>query len=168
MRASLSPPLQLATDLSRERSATLHKQAFRDVIALLYGWPPFHLPVTCACGNSFTVQYALSCPKGGFPSIRHNEVRNLTANLLTVTCSGVATEPILQPVSSERLRGACANTHDGACLDIVGNGFWNGTFERAFFDVRLFNPIVPSNRRASVSATYRQHENLKNRQYLLL
>lgn len=179
VRVSLSPPLQLAMDLSREKGAsswltvlpleehgfTLHKQAFRDAIALRYGWPPLHLPATCACGNSFTVQHALSCPKGGFPSITHNEVRDLTANILTETCSGVATEPTLQPVSSERLRGACANTQDGACLDIVANGFWGGTFERAFFDVRVFNPIAPSNRHSSISATYRQHENLKKRQY---
>ena len=65
VRASLSPPLQLAMDLSREKGAsswltvlpleehgfTLHKQAFRDAIALRYGWPPLHLPATCACGN---------------------------------------------------------------------------------------------------------------------
>ena len=45
--------------------------------------------------------HALSCPKGGLPSIRHNEVRDLTATLLTEVCSQVATEPELQPVSQE-------------------------------------------------------------------
>ena len=31
----------------------------------------------------FSIAHSLSCPKGGFPSIRHNEIRDLTANLLT-------------------------------------------------------------------------------------
>ncbi len=33
------------------------------------------------------------------------------------------------------------------------------------FDVRVFNPYAPSNRNSSISATYRQHENLKKRHY---
>ena len=28
-----------------------------------------------------------SCPKGGFPSLKHNEIRDLIANLLTEICS---------------------------------------------------------------------------------
>ena len=57
------------------------------------------------------------------------------------TCSGVrvAVEPTLQPVhtTSEHLHGAsAANTQDAARLDIVANGFWGGTYERAFYDVR--------------------------------
>ena len=38
------------------------------------------------------------------------------------------------------LNGASANTDDGAWLDIAANGFWGGKFERAYFDVRVFNP----------------------------
>ena len=34
-------------------------------------------------------RHALSCPKGGFPSLRHNEVRDLTANLLSEVCNNV-------------------------------------------------------------------------------
>ena len=40
------------------------------------------------------------CPYGGFPIIRHNEVRDLTATLLTEVCHNVATEPALQPISA--------------------------------------------------------------------
>ena len=29
-------------------------------------------------------------------------------------------------------------------LDIVASGFWGGRFERAFFDIRVFNPYAPS------------------------
>ena len=171
--------MQLAMDLSKEKGAsswltalpleehgfTLHKQAFRDALSLRYGWLPLHVPSNCACGQSFSIQHVLSCPKGGYPSIRHNELRDITASLLTEICHGVAVEPSLQPVTSENFRNASANTQDGARLDIVANGFWGGTFERAFFDVRVFNPFAPSNRRPTISATYRQHENLKKRHY---
>ena len=45
------------------------------------------------------------------------------------------------------------------------DGFWRSSFERAFFDVRVFNPFAPSNRHSSLSASYRHHENLKKRDY---
>ena len=47
------------------------------------------------CGSKFSIEHALSCPKGGFPSIRHNEVRDLTATLLTDVCHDVKVEPDL-------------------------------------------------------------------------
>ena len=33
---------------------------------------------------------------------------------------------------------------DGARLDIVADGFWGGSRQRAFFDVRVFNPFAQS------------------------
>ena len=56
------------------------------------------------------------CPYGGFPIIRHNEVRDLTATLLTEVCHNVATEPALQPISAETFCNATANTVDDARL----------------------------------------------------
>ena len=73
--------------------------------------------------------------------------------------------PSLQPVTSESFDGASTNKYDGACLDIVAYGLWGSSFERTFFDVRVFNPLVPSNRRFPLSATYRNHEKEKKRQY---
>ena len=43
----------------------------------------------------------MCCPTGGFPTIRHNEVRDILADLLTEVCSDVAVEPQLAPVSGE-------------------------------------------------------------------
>ena len=60
---------------------------------------------------------------------------------------------------------ATANTQDGARLDIVADGFWGGSFERAFLDVRVFNPFAQSNSHSSIQATYHHHENLKKRHY---
>eukprot|EP00957_Ditylum_brightwellii_P172026 13096481-Ditylum_brightwellii.AAC.1 len=40
---------------------------------LRYDYIPLHLPCTCdGCGAKFTVQHALSCPKGGLVLIRHD------------------------------------------------------------------------------------------------
>ena len=129
--------------LLAEHGFTLHKGAFHDALALRYGWTPSNLPAKCDCGSSFSVEHALSCARGGFPSIRHNEIRDLTASLLTEVCNDVRIEPVLQPVTEEGLTGATANTQDGARLDIAANGVWRGTFERTYFDVRVFNPHDP-------------------------
>ena len=56
---------------------------------------PSRTPSHCACGTNFSVDHALSCPKGGFPSIRHNEVRDITAELLSEVCHDVEVEPHL-------------------------------------------------------------------------
>ena len=106
LHQQLSSSLQLAVNLATEKGASswlttlpleeygfaLHKSAFQDALALRYGWLPLRTPAHCACGSSFSVDHALSCPKGGLPSIRHNEIRDLTAKLLTEVCSQVATD----------------------------------------------------------------------------
>ena len=101
---------------------------------------------------------------GGFPTIRHNEIRDLTASLLTEVCPNVAIKPHLQPLSGETLRLASANTDDGARLDVRTRGFWN-TCQDAYFDVRVFHTNAPSNRSRSLSATYKKHEDEKKRMY---
>ncbi len=50
----------------------------------------------------------------------------------------------------------------GARLDVVVDGFWGGIFERTYLDVRVFNPLAPSNQKRSM---YRSHEKGKKRQY---
>ena len=179
LKSSLPASLQYSMSLAQESGASswlttlpieefgfaLHKGAFRDALALRYGWCPAKVPSHCACGQPFSVSHALSCHMGGYPSIRHNEIRDLTADLMSVVCHGVSTEPHLQPVDGEILRGASANTSDGARLDIAANGLWGGRFERAFFDVRVFNPYAPTNRRLQPATCYRHHENAKKRAY---
>ena len=149
----------------KEHGFSLHKAAFHDAMALRYGWSPSNLPSKCDCGSNFTVEHALSCAKGGFPSIRHNEIRDLTANLLTEVCNEVYIEPNLQPTTPDQLSGATANSQDRARLDISANGLWGGRFEKTFFDVRVFNPHAPSNRNQTPSACYRKHEREKKRAY---
>ena len=48
-----------------------------------------NLPQACVFGKSFSVEHAFSCPCGGFPFIRHNEIHDLTTSLLSEVCSNV-------------------------------------------------------------------------------
>ena len=121
----------------------------------------YHLPA-CTCGHSFTIEHALSCPKGEFPSLRHNEVLDLTANLLSVVCNNVVIEPHFQPLSGEALQYKTTNHDENARPDIAANGFWGEQFERSYFDVRIFNPSAPSNQ--PLHSAYRHH-NKKRREY---
>ena len=116
--------LQRSMELAREKGASswltvlplsehgfgLHKSGFQDAMALRYGWTPKNAPSKCECGKVFTVEHALSCPKGGFPILRHNEIRDFTASLLTEVCHDVRVEPELQPLTGESLTNATANT----------------------------------------------------------
>ena len=124
----------------------------------------WHTPMLCVCGERFSVQHAFSCPCGGFPSIRHNELRDVTANLLTEVCHDVMVEPYLQPLTGKVMANATSNSSEGARLDIAVNGFWGGRFEKTFLDVRVFNPHAQSNN-SIISNCYRKHENEKKRAY---
>ena len=149
----------------QEHNFTLHKTAFYDAVALRYGWDPVRLPQYCACGKKFSVEHAFTCPKGGFPSIRHNEIRDLTAGLLTEVCHEVEVEPHLQPVTGEKFILTSSNIEDGARLDISANGFWGGRCEKTYIDIKVFNPHAPSNRTTNSKAIYRKHEFCKKRSY---
>ncbi len=110
-------------------------------------------------------KHALSCTKGGFPTLRHNEIRDTTASFLTEVCSKVCVEPNLQPVSPDQFNSASENSQDNARLDISANGVWGSRFQKTYFDVRVFNPLAPSNRNQSQAATFRKHELEKKRAY---
>ena len=115
LKKNLGPDKQRLVELSCEQGAStwisavpiaaqgfdLHKSAFRDALCLRYGWQFDGLPSSCVCGNKFTTNHALICHTGGYPTIRHNEVRDFTANLLSEVCHNVSREPCLQPITQE-------------------------------------------------------------------
>ena len=74
-------------------------------------------------------------------------------------------EPHLQPITGEQFPLASFNVEDGAHLDISVNGFWGGSCERTFLDVKVFNPYAPSNCSTTPTGIYRQHQNMKKRTY---
>ena len=75
------------------------------------------------------IQHAMSCKKGRFITIRHND-------LLTEVCKDVDIEPQLLPVMGETFENRTANTSNEARVDIKSRGFWV-TGQQAFFDVRV-------------------------------
>ena len=94
---------------------------------------------------------------------RHNEIRDLEAELLEMVCSDVQIEPSLQPVTGETLnRGA--NKENGARLDVHARGLWERQ-RSAFFDVRVCHPNADSYREMTPQQIYKQHETEKKRQY---
>ena len=111
----------------------LHKAAFHDAMCLRYNWQPPNLPSHCVCGSSFNTDHALTCPTGGFPFVRHNDLRDFTANLLTEVCPNVCIEPPLQALTGELLTHDTSNSEDGAHLDVSAQGFWGDYHHRAFF-----------------------------------
>ena len=148
----------------RSHGYHLHKGAFRDALCLRYGWDPPALPSTCVCGSPFTINHALNCNCGGFPSLRHNEIRDITASLMREVCPQVCTEPTLQPLSGEILEPRSANTEDNARSDVRAEGFWSRS-QHAYFDIKVFNPNSSSYRRKKLPSLYRTHELQKRREY---
>ena len=121
------------------------------------------MPSVCVCGDHFNVDHAMTCKRGGFVIQRHNELRDLEAEMLRMVCNGVETEPILQDITGEELnRGAI--TAPDARLDIVARGFWERQ-RSAFFDVRICHPNTDSCRDMDLNQIYRQHETEKKHQY---
>ena len=179
IRSQLPLHSQRCLDLSCEKGAstwltvlpiqdhgfTLYKSAFRDALCLRYGWEPKDLASHCICGKPFGVEHALSCPTGGFPIIRHNELRDLTAGLMIEVCHGVAVEPTLQTLSGEQMALSSAITTDDARVDIQATGFWGDRRQRAFFDVKVFNPFAKSFRDIPLMKCYKRCEQQKKRAY---
>ena len=97
--------------------------------------------------------------------MRHNDIRDLTASLLSEVCCDVGVEPALQPLDHEPLHYATANREDGARLDVVARDFWGQNRQHAFFDVRVFNPFARSYFCLLLSRCYHTHEQEKCRAY---
>ena len=85
----------------------------------------------------------------------HNEVRDLTTNLLTEVCHQVITEPDLQSLSTETFVSKSTNTQDGARLDIAVDFFWEaigGTREGSYREA------IGSTREGRRIGSTRKHE----------
>ena len=93
----------------------------KGLLEMLYVYAMDGVQQTCPLTASVAI-HALKCPRGGYPSIRHNEIRDITAELMSDVCHGVGTEPCLQPVVDEHLTHRTAR-EDGARLDIVAESF---------------------------------------------
>ena len=169
--------MQRALDLASDKGASswlttlpleqhgfsLNKREFRDALCLRYAWKIKISPSYCACGAVNDINHLLICKRGGYVTLRHDELRNTGAELLKEVCHDVKVEPELIPLTTEDL-GVQANQADGARLDISARGLWS-PMERTFFDVRVTHPNAPSNRQKPLAQIYREHEKQKKTAY---
>ena len=147
----------------KKQGFSLEKQAFWDGIRIRYNIPLERLPTNCCCGLPFDLQHAFSCPKGGFTIISHNEIRDLTAEVLDEICSNVNIEPNLTPLTGEKFKLSTITT-DEARADVSARGFWVKG-QTAYCDVRVFNPLAKCYLNQSLVSAHKRNENEKKRQY---
>ena len=133
-------------------------------MALRYDWQLNNIPVSCVCGQAFTPDHAMVCPCGGYPTIRHNEVRDFLAKQTSEVCHNVAIEPTLLKLSGEVFTSRSTNTSDEARADVRAAGFWTRG-EDAYFDVRVFHPNAPSYATKTLPALFDHHERQKCLEY---
>ena len=89
-------------------------------------------------------------------------MRDITASWFSEVCHGVT----IERHSSRSQERSCLTAlqslmKESARLDVVMYGFWESRFEKAFLDVRVFNPCTQSNRWSPLTSVYRQ----KRQQY---
>ena len=97
-----------------DKGCVLNKQLFGDLIHIRYGWELTCLSENCVCVIKFGLQHDISCKKGGFVTIQHNQVINITATLLNEICNDVQIEPQLQSLSGEHFDAKTDNKHEAA------------------------------------------------------
>ena len=110
------------------------------------------------------VQHALSCKKGGFITLRHNEVRYITASFLDEVCKDVRKEPLLTKLTGENIDEKTAKIGDEARLDISAIGFWNPV-QRVFFNIRVFDHNAQRYRNNNLQKSFIRNEVEKKKHY---
>ena len=80
-------------------------------ISLRCEWEISKLQTPCPVGSKSDIRHSMSCKKGNFETIRHNDLRDLTAKILLEVCYDIwyrditifGIEPKLVPLSGEDL-----------------------------------------------------------------
>ena len=94
-----------------------------------------HLSIAQHCvhvGEKIEPEHMMTCRQGGYLSLRHNKLRDLTASMMAEVFDDVQTEPKLQPVTDECLLNS-ANRSEEARLHVRVRGFWGTGMQEAFF-----------------------------------
>ena len=84
----------------KELGNNLNKEQFQN--ALRYNWSLPRLSTECVCGNRFDLAHALSCKKGGFITLRHNEICDLTPVVITEVCPDIRREPRMVELAEKK------------------------------------------------------------------
>ena len=88
------------------------------------------VPKECVCKVKYNINHALMYQTGGFITLRHNRLADVTAELLARICKDVSQEPALSATSA---------TNDELQANIGSLGFWQ-KMQRAFSQNYPFAP----------------------------
>ena len=145
----------------KEHGFVLNKQQYRDALLLRYNLPFEDVPAACACGKANTLEHCLTCALGGYVYLRHNNIRDLTANILVEAgCGDVRIEPQLLPITGETFQYRSTNTANSARLDVSARNLWSDR-DKVYTDIRVFNSLAPTNLGKSIQDTFKRHEREK-------
>ena len=85
----------------------------------------------------------MSCKEvRGFFPIRHSDLRDLTAYMLSEVCKYIEIEPKLTTLTGKELDSRNVNTKNEVRLEVRAGGVWERG-NQAFFDIRVFD-LYPS------------------------
>ena len=84
--------------------------------------------------------------------------------MLNEVCSDVREEPPLQEITGENFKLRSANVEKYARLDVSARGFWIRG-QKAFCDIRVFNPLAKCYRKKTLEAIHQNNEKEKKRVY---
>ena len=140
---------------------TLTKGEFRDALALRYNKPLYSLLSNCPCGQKFNVTHALNCKKGGFVTMRHNNIHDFEANLMRIMQNDVEVESQLQQVENEHFNGL---KEDYARPDIRAKGVLRNA--QNAYDVRATNINSDSQKNMPVEKILSKHKQDMKRNYI--
>ena len=95
--------------------------------------------------------------------MRHNDIRDFEATMLSKVCTDVEVEPPLQPVANEILPRGCI-TGDESRLDLRARGFWRRG-QNAYFDVKVTNAHAASQATQPLRSLLAKHKRIKKNSY---
>ena len=155
IRSKMAPTQLKANDTATSDGASiwlsslpLTKRKFFDAVLLRCGWELKHLPHECICKAKCNIDHALTCKTGGFVTLRHNEIVNVTVDMLSMVCKDVRKEPALSTTP---------DSIDELWSEIIVRSFWQ-RLQRTFVDVRAFYY-----RNQSLATTMKTMENQNKR-----
>ena len=98
-----------------------------------YAKPLLQLPSNCdGCSTKFSLDHALNCTNGGNLIQHHNEVRDMTGQLVAMAFSHITKEPVVREYGS--------SAADGGALtcDLAVRRMWNPQTE-VLLDIHMVN-----------------------------
>lgn len=92
--------------------------------------------------------------------MRHNNVRDLWAELCKKVHRNVYIEPTLAPIPPDiQFKNKSTSTEAGARSDVLCRGFYTEEgMQNNHFDINVYNAFAPSTKRATVEQTFKAHE----------